>query len=338
MIQASKLAQGRVSPASNKAWHKATKGMSSEYMKHEQKLVAEKKKQSDEQKAKEKERQEELEEVRAMTMHGMIEDLQVGGKQKRLLFLTQKQAEKIASSATSLDTMLEKFDYGRPQLVINLLESGGFGEWTRQRPQDAWNKLNERWAPGVKEGHPPFLTPQDERAAEYRIDLFMSDILIPLAAETNAVIICCAIPTQCILSASFTRMFQAVKAKWQHKPPFTVLSTTNDMIALYSSNKIPKKPDKGDEAKLSDEEYRRQLKLENRYTGKHWKVRTLPLSNFTSGSQLSASLLPPSSSGRYDSLQGLERAARGDICLTGACHWNARPVRSRPQRHHLLDC
>ena len=32
----------------------------------------------------------------------------------------------------------------------------------------------------------PFLSPEEERAAEQRIDGFMADVLIPLAAQTNA--------------------------------------------------------------------------------------------------------------------------------------------------------
>ena len=42
----------------------------------------------------------------------------------------------ITENEKSLHLLLERFDFGTPQLVINLLESGGFGEWTRQRPKD----------------------------------------------------------------------------------------------------------------------------------------------------------------------------------------------------------
>ena len=183
-------------------------------------------------------REAELAKVKAMTMHDMIETVEPeNGREKKILFLTGPQATMITENEKSLHLLLERFDVGTPQLVINLLESGGFGEWTRTRPKDSWGGLNLRWAPGVIGGVAPFATTAEERAAEYRIDLFMANVLIPLAAETHAVVICCAIPGLCILSSSFTRMFQAVKAKWVGKPPFTVLSTTNDMIAMYSSGK-----------------------------------------------------------------------------------------------------
>ena len=183
----------------------------------------------------------ELDKVKAMTMHEMIEEVHVGTNKKKMLFLTHEQAELLSTTTSSLDKMLEAFEVGKPQLVINLLESGGFGDWTRQRSASEWKKVNERWAPGVQYNAPPFMSQEEERSAEYGIDLFMSDVLIPLAAQTHAVVICCAIPSLCILSASFTRMFQAVKAKWSGKPPFTVLSTTADMLALYSSKKYPDK-------------------------------------------------------------------------------------------------
>ena len=215
----------------------------------------------------------ELDKVKAMTMHEMIEELisddmpsALGGRAKKLLFLTHEQAELMATNSECLGKMLEAFDVGKPQLVINLLESGGFGDWTRQRTKDGWSRINTRWAPGVRHGKAPFLTAEDERAAEYRIDLFMSDILIPLAVQTHAVVICCAIPSLCILSASFTRMFQAVKAKWTGKPPFTVLSTTNDMLALYSSKKYPENvPAGADWGSVKDSP------LTARYQGTFWR-------------------------------------------------------------------
>ena len=57
-------------------------------------------------------------------MFNMIELIE-GGK-KRLLFLTNSQATQLASDEESLANMLEALHVGKPQLVINLLSSGGF--------------------------------------------------------------------------------------------------------------------------------------------------------------------------------------------------------------------
>ena len=142
----------------------------------------------------------------------------------------------LAENPTSLDKMLGVFDVASPQLVINLLESGGFAEWTRQCSQQVWDVRQAQWAPGVFRARAPFTSSTDEREAERRIDMFMTEVLIPLAAQTSAVVLCSAIPTQCILSASFLRMCAAARARWAGKPPFTVLSTTCNMEALYCSN------------------------------------------------------------------------------------------------------
>ena len=71
--------------------------------------------------------------------------------------------------------------------------------------------------------------------AEGKVDTFMSEVLLPLAAETHAVVICNAIPGSCILSASFLRMYSAKRATWGEKNPFTILSVTNDLDAIYTN-------------------------------------------------------------------------------------------------------
>ena len=64
-------------------------------------------------------------------------------------------------------------------------------------------------------------------------------VLIPIAAQTSAVVICSAIPNLCILSAAFTRMYKATAAKWQGKPPFTIISSTSDMIGARDDDAPP---------------------------------------------------------------------------------------------------
>ena len=81
----------------------------------------------------EKKLQAEFDEIKALTMHNMIEPV-LGGK--KLLFLTGEQADLLAGNPSSLDKMMLEFGIKRPQLVINLLESGGFRDWTCQASQD----------------------------------------------------------------------------------------------------------------------------------------------------------------------------------------------------------
>jgi hypothetical protein len=53
--------------------------------------------------------------------------------------------------------------------------------------------------------------------------MFMTNVLIPLAAQTQAVVLCDAVPSESVLSASFLRMYAVLKAKWSGPTPFTVL-------------------------------------------------------------------------------------------------------------------
>ena len=65
--------------------------------------------------------------------------------------------------------------------------------------------------------------------------MFMADVLIPLAAQTNAIVLCNAVHAECHLSTSFTRMYKAKRPQWKGDTPFTVLSTTCDMGQIYTN-------------------------------------------------------------------------------------------------------
>ena len=172
---------------------------------------------------------EQLQMIKARTMYQMVEEIDDG--KKKLLFLTNAQADLIASSPVSVQKMLDVFEIPRPSLLINLLESCGFRESTH-----IWSaeELGERPdLAGLLHDKPPFFTREDESEAEAMLDRFMADVLIPLAAQTRAVVLCSACPAECILSASFTRMYSVARPKWGDKAPFTVLSATNVVPDLY---------------------------------------------------------------------------------------------------------
>ena len=141
--------------------------------------------------------------LKAKTMYNMVDELELGGSTVKLLFLKNEQARTIAKDPALIDMMIDKLVTKTPSLVINMLNSQGFQPWI-----DAQT--------GVKraEGHAgvgkkaPFLSIEDESKALLRLDDFMVTVLIPLAAKTSALVICCATPCNCILSTSFTRMWR----------------------------------------------------------------------------------------------------------------------------------
>lgn len=181
--------------------------------------------------------QEELQMIKARTMYEMVEDLSDG--KGKLLFLTNPQADLIASSPSSLQKMLDALEIPKPSLVITLLRSGGFAEFTRCFSETMMKsaRTDFGWAAGCMHGRAPFASVEEEEEAETQLDMFMADILIPLAAQTNAIVLCDAIPCECILTRSFTRMYAVARARWGTTAPFTVLSTGERVKNLYHNPK-----------------------------------------------------------------------------------------------------
>lgn len=175
----------------------------------------------------------ELQMIKARTMFNMVEEIEGGttGSSRKLLFLSNPQAEFLASSPGSLHKMLEALELPKPKLVINLLTSQGFRTYCSIREFSA-NDLRTEDA-CIRQGQPPFLDDDAELVAEELIDRFMADVLIPLAAQTNAIILCSATPQNCILAASLTRMYAVQRSKWSGRPPFTILSCSPNITLLY---------------------------------------------------------------------------------------------------------
>ena len=59
------------------------------------------------------------------------------------------------------------------------------------------------------------------------------DVILPLAASTNALILANAIPGDCALSGALSRAFKLQRSKWGKTPPFTILSFAGSVPRLY---------------------------------------------------------------------------------------------------------
>ena len=179
---------------------------------------------------------EELQMIKARTMFQMTEELNGVGEhtgRKRLLFLTNSQAELIASSEASMQKMLEALEIPRPKLVIDLLKSQGHSEYI-VKSVDAHALLGTEDA-GLLPDKGSFASADEEQKALAKLDHFMASVILPLAAQTNAIIFCNACPATCMLTASLTRMLSVHRSTWGKEPPFTVLSATCSVSALYQN-------------------------------------------------------------------------------------------------------
>lgn len=179
--------------------------------------------------------QNQLQIIKAKTMHEMVEELEGGAR--KILFLTNMQAELLAGSGAALERMLDALEIpragsGAPKLVINMLKSEGLS-----------NQLNDHWRGDTETGprvgrwrkKASFVNDDDERQAEQRLDSFMADVIIPLAARTNAIVMVNAFTCNCSLTQSFQRMVELQKMKWGGNPPFWVFAMTCEMHCLYGN-------------------------------------------------------------------------------------------------------
>ena len=167
-------------------------------------------------------------------MFQMVEELEIDASDggRKLLFLTNPQAELIASSRGSLQKMLDALELPKPKLVINFLMSLGFRQHVTAFPGLLGGIGGDA---GICDSRPAFQNAEDEHATMRRIDRFMSETLIPLAAQTSAIVLCSATLSDCVLSASFTRMYAVHRAKWSGKPPFSIISVSKEVRDCYDA-------------------------------------------------------------------------------------------------------
>ena len=95
-------------------------------------------------------------------------------------------------------------------------------------PPDAWPTF-----PARRDRRRPFASEQESRECEARIDAFMDQVLVPLAEETHAIVLCEALYGDCQLSTSFNRMCMLRQSKWTNGAPFTVVACTGLVKLLY---------------------------------------------------------------------------------------------------------
>ena len=106
------------------------------------------------------------------------------------------QADSIKNSSKTLRKLLEAFEIPQPKLVINLLTSSGLRNFLNLFPANCAAFGNES-SPELKNDAPPFLSADEEHHVLTQLDTFMSDVLLPLAASTQALILTCAVSGEC---------------------------------------------------------------------------------------------------------------------------------------------
>ena len=168
--------------------------------------------------------EDELAEIRVKTMFNLVEDIQTSRGASRLLYLTNKQAEMFSND--TVPKMLQAFDVHNPSLVIMLMASAG-PEKLNTLPDDA--SATERAEYYDVETHSvtgnssSFLTDEEGTGAQRRLTTFFKEVLLPLAAETNAIIICNGYAID-MLTRTLAEVVPMFAARHGGKTPFTVFA------------------------------------------------------------------------------------------------------------------
>jgi len=162
-----------------------------------------------------KESNRELENLQVKALSSLVESVIVGSTTKKLLYLTNNQAEKIDLS--NIHGFLNSFGiqtFGRhqPKLIINLFES------LAHTPTSAstWFKSDPNARRNFGEN-----SVEDMMETEEKISLFLKNYIIPLAIQTNAIIVTNAI--YCTLSRILSDLCEAEAAARKGQLPFTVV-------------------------------------------------------------------------------------------------------------------
>ncbi|CAE7203582.1 unnamed protein product [Symbiodinium sp. CCMP2592] len=166
-----------------------------------------------------------LQEIKAKTMYRMVEDITLGsGSRHKVLYLSNKQARLLAHTPGSMKRVLEAFEIPTPKLVIRLIQSTGGVDWTRSRLRAGIN-LQYPYPGGEEEA----------LQAERNLYHFMEEVLLPLAAETNALILVQATVGSCMLTSALGQALDLHRNRFGDKPPFAVTALTSDFDKLYNN-------------------------------------------------------------------------------------------------------
>ncbi|EKX48124.1 hypothetical protein GUITHDRAFT_137062 [Guillardia theta CCMP2712] len=190
--------------------------------------------------------EDELLEIRAKTLYNLVEDIhaEVGSSSmtKKLLVLNNRQAS--VFTRESIPKLFHAFELnGKPKLVVKLLhsEAGTMQyRWFTERvgkdfeegkfdPQpllsgniggvpDMWR---ENYLPG---NHGPSVQQSELENAKVKLVNFFRDVLIPLCAQTNAIVLMPASDWD-MGAHAFSQAVNLLRSKWGAKLPFSTMGS-----------------------------------------------------------------------------------------------------------------
>ena len=171
--------------------------------------------------------------LKVAALDQMVDRPKLGGISRAVLFLQNKEADLLSETGAMEEKFLSTFGVNpRPKLVINLCMSKGFRDHV-----DSVRYFDPAFSAGMVHGHPPWPNPDnfgEELDVEQKLQRFMSEVILPLAEQTNALILCSAIRGMCALTQALTKVVAVNRQRWAELP-FSIVYTTPMMLHLYCS-------------------------------------------------------------------------------------------------------
>ena len=137
--------------------------------------------------------------IRAVTMYGMVREVKVNDKPFRVLHATHRQVSLMTSRAANLASLADEFCKHPPKVVVDLLPS-------LDLTKDALASTNM----GAEDG-------------KRQLETFMQRVLMPIAEEAGALVICDARKRHCLLTAAFMKAYKMRCPAWGSDVRVTVL-------------------------------------------------------------------------------------------------------------------
>ncbi len=152
----------------------------------------------------------ELQIIKARTMFQMLDEFTISGIPKQLLYLTNAQAREFNN--TNIDRLLTTFEIPTPHIVITFPKSScGFAQWNVSR--------------ACGENTMKICSFDDQMPGEQvftQLVRFMKDVVIPMAAESKALVML-ELSATCDTSSAFMQAIALTRDRFGHNLPFTVL-------------------------------------------------------------------------------------------------------------------
>eukprot|EP00656_Telonema_subtile_P051846 TRINITY_DN7075_c0_g1_i2.p1 TRINITY_DN7075_c0_g1~~TRINITY_DN7075_c0_g1_i2.p1 ORF type:complete len:886 (+),score=158.92 TRINITY_DN7075_c0_g1_i2:107-2764(+) len=159
--------------------------------------------------------QHELQELKARTMHNMVETIHTEVGQKKMLFLHNNQAR--VFDGDNVVRLLAAFELPEPRLVIQLVPTE-FG----LAHEDHVKHIEQLSGHKVPSYCSSIHNVEAAAKTELELTLFMRDCLIPMAVDARAYIVVSMSPT-CSLTSALSKALRMVRSRFGARPPFTII-------------------------------------------------------------------------------------------------------------------